>query len=183
MLAVLQQETGIYNGLPRKMTPCTICYLRNLALKNKAKYFWLGTRIICGKWCLSLMNIGITFSGQMKPKYICLDQMMWTWQGLPQWLHSADPETWRWECADMGLHEYKRCRGDGIYRWHTECKFVDPNTEWKDDPQVVQHDNDPKRTEKITAEQIEQPLCTRGWWNPIKLSETKLNQTKWAANR
>ena len=37
--------------------------------------------------------------------------------------------------ADIGLHECKSCRGDNIYRWNYECKFVNPNTEWKDDSQ------------------------------------------------
>lgn len=38
---------------------------------------------------------------------------------LDQCKYSAECETWRWECADMGLH--------------CEYKFVYSNTEWKDD--------------------------------------------------
>src|SRR4029434_8417883 len=43
-------------------------------------------------------------------------------------LHSPDSEAWMWECADMGLHERKKCWGDDIYRWHHECLWIYPNT-------------------------------------------------------
>lgn len=60
----------------------------------------------------------------------------------------------------MELHECKRCRGDNIYKWHYEFKFVYPNTEWNMTPSLkkvgrrglFQHDIDPKHNANITQE-------------------------------
>ena len=75
------------------------------------------------------MNIGSKVFGQIKTQNISLDQMgsgMFDMDVARAAIVTAqlDRETWRWECAVLGLHERKDFREDGIDRWHYECKFA-----------------------------------------------------------
>lgn len=95
--------------------------------KMKLFHVWKEAR-----WVLAAQSV-VRRSQTRSDDPACLAQ---TRPASPQQLQSGGGDTWRWEWADMWLHECKRYRRDGIYRWST-------NTEWTDNS--LSHDAWQKR--------------------------------------